>query len=68
LKDIGIILHLCDFSSTFIRVLMQLGGDETYIPYLLCIFIRGHYPTANDFGSEVIPMAAKDYDVQVFMR
>jgi hypothetical protein len=32
----------------------------------LCIFIRGHYPTANDFGSEVIPMAAKDYDVQVF--
>jgi len=47
---------------------MQLGGDETYVLYLLCIFIRGHYPTANDFGSEVIPMAAKDYDVQVFMR
>jgi hypothetical protein len=52
---------------TFIRVLMQLWGDETYVLYLLCIFIRGHYPTANDFGSEVIPMAAKDYDVQVFM-
>jgi hypothetical protein len=31
----------------------------------LSIF-RGHYPTANDFGSEVIPMAAKDYNVQVF--
>jgi len=45
-----------------------VGGDETYVLYLLCIFIRGHYPTANDFGSEVIPMAAKDYDVQVFMR
>jgi len=42
------------------------GGDGTYVLCLLCIFIRGHYPTANDFGSEVIPMAAKDYDVQVF--
>jgi hypothetical protein len=42
------------------------GGDDTYVLSLLCIFIRGHYPTANDFGLEVIPMAAKDYDVQVF--
>jgi hypothetical protein len=44
-----------------------VGGDDTYVLCLLCIFIRGNYPTANDFGSEVIPMAAKDYDVQVFM-
>lgn len=29
--------------------------------------LRGHYPTANDFGSEVIPMAAKDYDVQAYL-
>ncbi|RDX79074.1 Glucose-1-phosphate adenylyltransferase large subunit 2, chloroplastic, partial [Mucuna pruriens] len=26
--------------------------------------LRGCYPNANDFGSEVIPMAAKDFNVQ----
>lgn len=46
--------------------MMQLTVTDTYVLCLLCTFIRGHYPTANDFGSEVIPMAAKDFDVQVF--
>ncbi|KAL5718031.1 glucose-1-phosphate adenylyltransferase [Ranunculus cassubicifolius] len=27
--------------------------------------LRCSYPTANDFGSEIIPMAAKEYNVQV---
>ncbi|EHA8586357.1 putative Glucose-1-phosphate adenylyltransferase large subunit 4, chloroplastic/amyloplastic [Cocos nucifera] len=25
------------------------------------------YPTANDFGLEIIPLAAKDYDVQAYL-
>ncbi|OAY64517.1 Glucose-1-phosphate adenylyltransferase large subunit 2, chloroplastic [Ananas comosus] len=29
--------------------------------------LRLHYPTANDFGSEVIPKAVKDYNVQAYL-
>ncbi|KAK0582157.1 hypothetical protein LWI29_022163 [Acer saccharum] len=32
---------------------------------VLLKLLRWHYPTANDFGSEVIPMATKDFKVQV---
>lgn len=32
--------------------------------YYFCFF-RWHYPEANDFGSEIIPMAMKDYNVKV---
>lgn len=28
-------------------------------------WIRWRYPTCNDFGSEIIPKAAKEYNVQV---
>lgn len=35
------------------------------LKYLFCAVPRLHYPTANDFGSEVIPKAVKDYNVQV---
>ncbi|OIW17457.1 hypothetical protein TanjilG_22569 [Lupinus angustifolius] len=31
---------------------------------VLLNLLRGHYPNANDFESEVIPMAAKDFNVQ----
>ncbi|KAK7259074.1 hypothetical protein RIF29_24670 [Crotalaria pallida] len=31
---------------------------------VLIKLLRGRYPNANDFGSEVIPMAAKDFNVQ----
>lgn len=34
---------------------------------VLLKLLRWHYPTANDFGSEIIPMAAKDYNVQAYL-
>lgn len=37
-----------------------------FLSYLTSFnFHRWHYPEANDFGSEVIPMATKDFNVQV---
>ncbi|KAI4301624.1 hypothetical protein L6164_034884 [Bauhinia variegata] len=33
---------------------------------VLLNLLRERYPTANDFGSEVIPMAAKDFSVQAY--
>lgn len=42
------------------------------LPGLLLFFLsmvflpfRWQYPAANDFGSEVLPLAAKDYNVRV---
>lgn len=32
---------------------------------VLLQLLRWRYPTANDFGSEIIPAAIKDHDVQV---
>ncbi|WCJ22569.1 Glucose-1-phosphate adenylyltransferase large subunit 1 [Euphorbia peplus] len=34
---------------------------------VLLKLLRWHYPTANDFGSEIIPLAAKDYNVQAYL-
>ncbi|KAK2649885.1 hypothetical protein Ddye_017374 [Dipteronia dyeriana] len=34
---------------------------------VLLKLLRWHYPTANDFGSEVIPMATKDFKVQAYL-
>ncbi|XP_044491322.1 glucose-1-phosphate adenylyltransferase large subunit 1-like isoform X2 [Mangifera indica] len=34
---------------------------------ILLKLLRWHYPEANDFGSEVIPMAAKDFNVQAYL-
>ncbi|KAF2315093.1 hypothetical protein GH714_038148 [Hevea brasiliensis] len=34
---------------------------------VLLKLLRWHYPTANDFGSEIIPMAAKDYNVRAYL-
>ncbi|PKI35597.1 hypothetical protein CRG98_044051 [Punica granatum] len=34
---------------------------------VLLKLLRWGYPTANDFGSEVIPMATKDYRVQAYL-
>ncbi|XVE77375.1 hypothetical protein DITRI_Ditri13aG0057300 [Diplodiscus trichospermus] len=33
---------------------------------VLLKLLRWHYPAANDFGSEIIPLAVKDYDVQPY--
>ncbi|KAJ8619285.1 hypothetical protein MRB53_027814 [Persea americana] len=34
---------------------------------VLLKLLRWRYPTANDFGSEIIPMAAKEYNVQAYL-
>ncbi|KAK1294673.1 hypothetical protein QJS10_CPA16g01815 [Acorus calamus] len=34
---------------------------------VLLNLLRSRYPTANDFGSEIIPMAAKEYNVQAYL-
>ncbi|KDP28372.1 hypothetical protein JCGZ_14143 [Jatropha curcas] len=34
---------------------------------VLLTLLRWHHPTANDFGSEIIPMSAKDYNVQAYL-
>ncbi|KAF6161029.1 hypothetical protein GIB67_007670 [Kingdonia uniflora] len=31
---------------------------------VLLDLLRSHYPTSNDFGSEIIPMAAEEFNVQ----
>lgn len=34
---------------------------------VLLKLLRWRYPTANDFGSEIIPMAAEEYNVQAYL-
>ncbi|CAL1398803.1 unnamed protein product [Linum trigynum] len=34
---------------------------------VLLKLLRLHYPTANDFGSEIIPMSLKHYNVQAYL-
>ncbi|KAK8541017.1 hypothetical protein V6N13_061064 [Hibiscus sabdariffa] len=34
---------------------------------VLLKLLRFHYPEANDFGSEIIPLAMKDYNVKAFL-
>ncbi|EEF47125.1 glucose-1-phosphate adenylyltransferase, putative [Ricinus communis] len=34
---------------------------------VLLKLLRWHYPTANDFGSEIIPLSAKDYNVRAYL-
>ncbi|XP_020099589.1 glucose-1-phosphate adenylyltransferase large subunit 1-like [Ananas comosus] len=34
---------------------------------VLLSLLRNRYPTANDFGSEIIPMASNDYNVQAYL-
>ncbi|PIA40750.1 hypothetical protein AQUCO_02400070v1 [Aquilegia coerulea] len=34
---------------------------------VLLQLLRCQYPTANDFGSEIIPMAAEEYNVQAYL-
>ncbi|KAL5197689.1 hypothetical protein ABZP36_001201 [Zizania latifolia] len=46
---------------------MASMGIYVFRTDVLLRLLRGHYPTANDFGSEVIPMAAKDYNVQAYL-
>ncbi|XVF72881.1 hypothetical protein PTKIN_Ptkin12aG0156100 [Pterospermum kingtungense] len=34
---------------------------------VLIKLLRWHYPAANDFGSEIIPLAMKDYNVKAYL-
>ncbi|KAF6171226.1 hypothetical protein GIB67_001941 [Kingdonia uniflora] len=34
---------------------------------VLLDLLRSHYPTSNDFGSEIIPMAAEEFNVQAYL-
>ncbi|XVF22235.1 hypothetical protein REPUB_Repub12eG0156100 [Reevesia pubescens] len=34
---------------------------------VLLKLLRWHYPAANDFGSEIIPLAMKDYNVKAYL-
>ncbi|XP_068662332.1 glucose-1-phosphate adenylyltransferase large subunit 1-like [Aristolochia californica] len=60
--------------------ILGLSGQEAkQFPYIasmgvylfktevLLKLLRWQYPTANDFGSEIIPMAAKEYNVQAYL-
>ncbi|TVU39866.1 hypothetical protein EJB05_13309 [Eragrostis curvula] len=46
---------------------MASMGIYVFKTDVLLRLLRGNYPTANDFGSEVIPLAAKDYNVQAYL-
>ncbi|XP_066389580.1 glucose-1-phosphate adenylyltransferase large subunit 4, chloroplastic/amyloplastic-like isoform X2 [Miscanthus floridulus] len=63
--DMGLFGLSPEFASTY--KYMASMGIYVFKADVLRKLLRGHYPTANDFGSEVIPMAAKDYDVQAYL-
>ncbi|OEL31374.1 Glucose-1-phosphate adenylyltransferase large subunit 2, chloroplastic [Dichanthelium oligosanthes] len=63
--DMGLFGLSPEFESTY--KYMASMGIYVFKADVLRKLLRGHYPTANDFGSEVIPMAAKDYDVQAYL-
>ncbi|ONM52595.1 ADP glucose pyrophosphorylase large subunit leaf2 [Zea mays] len=63
--DMGLFGLSPEFASTY--KYMASMGIYVFKADVLRKLLRGHYPTANDFGLEVIPMAAKDYDVQAYL-
>ncbi|KAF8690557.1 hypothetical protein HU200_040920 [Digitaria exilis] len=63
--DMGLFGLSPEFSSAY--KYMASMGIYVFKAEVLRKLLRGHYPAANDFGSEVIPMAAKDYDVQAYL-
>lgn len=63
--DMGLFGLSPEFASRY--KYMASMGIYVFKADVLRKLLRGHYPAANDFGSEVIPMAAKDYDVQAYL-
>nr|CAB3456178.1 unnamed protein product [Digitaria exilis] len=63
--DMGLFGLSPEFSSAY--KYMASMGIYVFKAEVLRKLLRGQYPAANDFGSEVIPMAAKDYDVQAYL-
>ena len=53
-------------SVDMVAILKLVQQQEMIFLFLYCFcFFRWHYPAANDFGSEIIPLAMKDYNVKV---
>ncbi|XP_021280192.1 glucose-1-phosphate adenylyltransferase large subunit 1-like [Herrania umbratica] len=42
-------------------------GIYLFKTQVLLKLLRWHYPAANDFGSEIIPLAMKDYNVKAYL-
>ncbi|OAY62610.1 Glucose-1-phosphate adenylyltransferase large subunit 1, chloroplastic [Ananas comosus] len=57
-------LYRMDYMD-FVQKHMDSGADIS----VSCVPMddRNRYPTANDFGSEIIPMASNDYNVQAYL-
>ncbi|KAK1316089.1 hypothetical protein QJS10_CPA05g00024 [Acorus calamus] len=75
-KPRGEILKTMKVDTTTLGLSPQEAKELHYIAsmgvYLfktevLLNLLRSHYPTANDFGSEIIPMAAKEYNVRAYL-
>nr|XP_019711146.1 glucose-1-phosphate adenylyltransferase large subunit 4, chloroplastic/amyloplastic [Elaeis guineensis] len=75
-KPMGESLRTMEVDTTVLGLLPEEAKKYKYIASMgiyvfktdvLLKLLRWHYPTANDFGSEIIPMAAKDYDVQAYL-
>ncbi|KAJ0051650.1 hypothetical protein Pint_00726 [Pistacia integerrima] len=75
-KPKGESLRSMQVDTTILGLSAQEANNTPYIAsmgvYLfktevLLKLLRWHYPEANDFGSEVIPMAAKDFNVQAYL-
>ena len=49
-----------------VAILKFVQQQEIIFLFLYCLcFFRWYYSAANDFGSEIIPLAMKDYNVKV---
>ncbi|KAK1316091.1 hypothetical protein QJS10_CPA05g00026 [Acorus calamus] len=75
-KPRGEILKTMKVDTTTLGLSPQEAKELHYIAsmgvYLfktevLLNLLRSRYPTANDFGSEIIPMAAKEYNVRAYL-
>ncbi|KAK3126739.1 hypothetical protein QOZ80_7AG0561590 [Eleusine coracana subsp. coracana] len=69
LKSMQLDLETFGLSPEVANVYKYMASMGIYVfkTDVLLRLLRGHYPTANDFGSEVIPMAAKDFNVQAYL-
>ncbi|XP_072974856.1 glucose-1-phosphate adenylyltransferase large subunit 4, chloroplastic/amyloplastic-like [Typha angustifolia] len=75
-KPKGESLKLMQVDTTILGLSPQNAEKYKYIASMgiyvfrtdvLLRLLRHHYPSANDFGSEIIPMASKDYNVQAYL-
>ncbi|KAK1318364.1 hypothetical protein QJS10_CPB04g01178 [Acorus calamus] len=80
IDEMGRIHHFLEKPRKVDTTILGLSPQEaSKLPYIasmgiylfktevLLNLLRSRYPTANDFGSEIIPMAAKEYNVQAYL-